>query len=381
VEAVMAERAMTVVQRRAARSLVGATLMLMCAVVPAAAQSFTGVTGGFFETYEFLEPEALGIQRVSLATVPIGAQAPVIDRVSVGLRGAFAYGSMTRADGEEVTLSGLTDTELRANFEVVREILTVSAAVLLPTGQSTQTFEESELSGLVAADLLPFRISNWGSGGGAGVVSSFAIPVGEFGVGLSAGYTMGQEFEPIAEDELSYRPGDEIRVRLVVDRNFGSSSKASLVLGGQTYQDDELSDASVFEPGDRFEAIGSFAFRAGAQSTAVVYGGFQHRGEGLLLDESLETPAQDLFTAGVGFRIPRGITTLMPAADLRIFRRSDGVGQGHLASLGATAEWPAGPVVLLPALRGRFGKALLWDGAESSVRGAELGLGIRYRTR
>lgn len=350
-------------------------------VTSANAQAFTGVAGGFFETYEFLDPDAIGVQRVSLATLPFGAHAPVIDRLSLDLRGAFAQGAMTRADGTEVTLSGLTDTEIRANLELVRDIFSVSAAVLLPTGQASQSFEESELAGLVAADLLPFRISNWGSGGGAGVVSSFTIPVGGFGFGLSGGYTMGQEFEPIADDELAYRPGDEIRLRMVIDRNIGSSSKASLILGGQTYQDDQLSGASVFEPGDRFEAIGSFAFRAGAQSTAVVYGGFQHRSEGTLLDQTLETPAQDLYSAGVGFRIPRGITTLLPMADLRIFRRSDGIGQGHLASLGASAEWPAGPFVVLPTVRGRFGKALLWDGAESSVRGAEIGIGLRFLTR
>jgi hypothetical protein len=366
--------------RRTAAGLL-LTVVGLAAAVPAHAQAFTAVTGAFFETYEFLDPEAIGIERVSLWTLPFGAHAPVIDRVSVDLRGAVAAGSMMRTDGTEVTLTGLTDTELRANLEVVREILTVSAALLLPTGQSTQSFEEAELAGIVAADLLPFRISNWGSGGGAGIVSSFAMPVGGFGVGLSAGYTMGQEFEPIADDELAYRPGDELRLRMVIDRNFGSSSKASLILGGQTYQDDELSGSGVFEPGDRFEAIGSFAFRSGGQSTAVVYGGFQHRSAGMLIEETLETPAQDLFSIGAGFRIPRGITTLMPIADLRIFRRSDGVGQGHLASLGASAEWPAGPVVVLPTLRGRFGKALLWDGAESSVRGAEIGLGLRYRTR
>ena len=101
----------------------------------------------------------------------------------------------------------------------------------------------------------------------------------------------------------------------------------------------------------------------------------------MLLDETLETPAQDLYSAGVGFRIPRGITTLLTNADLRLFRRSDGVGQGHLASVGASAEWPLGSVMALPTLRGRFGKALLWDGAESSVRGVEIGLGLRYRTR
>jgi hypothetical protein len=360
-------------------------LLALCCVLAGAsglaAQSLTGVTGSFFETYEFLDPSVLGIERVSLATVPIGARVPVIDRVALELRSAFAYGAMTRTDGSEVTLSGLTDSELRADVEVVRNVLTISAAALLPTGESTQTLEEAELAGLIAADLLPFRISNWGSGGGAAMVSTVTVPVGEFGFGISAGYTMGQEFEPLAEDEIAYRPGDEIRVRMVIDRDFGSSSKASLIVGGRTYQEDELSGAGVYQPGDRFEARGLFAFRAGAQSTGVAYAGYQHRNEGVLLDAESETPAQDLFTAGLGFRIPRGVTTLMPSADVRVYRRSDGVAQGYLASVGASAEWPLGPVVLLPTLRGRFGEALLWDGAESSVRGAEVGIGIRYSTR
>jgi hypothetical protein len=365
------------------RRIVGAGLLLLLGVLPrqAVGQELSGVTGGFFESYEFLAPEAAGVRRVSLATLPFGARVPIVDRLSAELRGAFARGSMTRDDGTEITLSGLTDTELRANVEVLREILTVSAAVLLPTGQSTQSLEESELAGLVAADLLPFRISNWGSGGGAAAVTTLAVPVGGFGLGISAGYTVGQEFEPLADDELAYRPGDELRVRMVIDRNIGPSAKASLVLGGQGYRDDELDGRSVFQPGDRYEAIGSVAFRSGGQSSAVIHGGFQHRGQGTLLDETLETPAQDLYSAGVGFRIPRGITTLVPSAEIRIFRRSDGVGQGHLAALGASAEWPLGTVMALPTLRARFGKALLWDGAESSVRGVEIGLGFRYRAR
>lgn len=367
--------------RRLLRRLVVAVAFLLLGGAPLRGQEFGGVAGGYFETYEFVDPEVLGIQRVSLATLPIGVQAAVIERLSLELRTAVAFGSMTRADGSEVTLSGVTDSEIRANFAVIPERLTISAAALLPTGSSRHSAEESELAGLVAADLLPFRISNWGSGGGAGLISTFTVPLGDFGIGLSAGYTMGREFEPLAEDELAYRPGDELRVRLAIDRNFGASAKATLMVGAQNYRQDELQGASIFEPGDRYEAQASFAFRAGNQSTGVAYGGIQHRGAGRLLDQGLETPAQDLFTAGVGFRLPRGMTTLMPAAELRIFRREDGTGQGHLGVVGFSAEVPSGPVMIIPSVRGRFGEALLWDGAESSVRGAEVGVGIRYRSR
>lgn len=345
------------------------------------AQEVVGVSGVIFENFQFADPEGTGIDNVSLVSIPFGVSAPLIERLSVDLRSSFASGRMTRADGTDVSLTGLTDTEFRANYEVVPQFLTISAAVLLPTGQSKQSAEESELAGLVAADLLPFRVSNWGSGGGAGLISTLTMPVGDFGVGVSAGYTMGREFEPLEEDEVGYRPGSEMRLRVAIDRNVGSTAKASLIVGGQLYQDDEMGGSSVFTPGNRFEATGSLAFRVGQLSSAVAYAGMQHRGEGRLLDWELKTPAQDLFNAGVGFRIPRGSSTFQPLADVRIFRRSDGVDQGYLTSLGASVEVPVGGIVLLPTLKGRFGKALLWDGAESAVRGADLGLGIRYRTR
>lgn len=346
-----------------------------------AAQEVVGVSGVFMERFQFDDAAGTGIDNVSLISVPFGVATPLVGRLSVNLQSAFARGEMKREDGTSVSLSGLTDTEVRANYEVVPQLLTVSAALLLPTGQSKQSLDEADLAGLIAADLLPFRVSNWGSGGGAGLVSTLTVPVGEFGLGVSAGYTMGQEFEPLADDEIGYRPGNEMRLRVAIDRNVGSTAKASLIVGGQLYQDDQLGGSSVFTPGNRFEATGSLAFRVGDLSSAVAYAGMQHRDEGQLLDWELNTPAQDLFNAGVGFRIPRGSSTFQPVADVRIFRRSDGIDQGHLTSLGATMEWPVGGLVLLPALKGRFGKALLWDGAESAVRGVELGLGIRYRTR
>ena len=82
-----------IARRRWARVLAAAATLLLLGGGAAQGQQFTGVAGGYFETYEFLDPEVLGIQRVSLVTVPIGVQAPIIERVSVELRSAFAYGS------------------------------------------------------------------------------------------------------------------------------------------------------------------------------------------------------------------------------------------------------------------------------------------------
>jgi hypothetical protein len=335
------------------------------------------VVGGYFESYEFLDRSVVGLERVSLITVPFAARAPVIDRVGIELRGTFAHATAAYADGTDVSLSGPTDTELRANVAVIPERLTLSAGVLLPTGNSTHTLDEAALAGLVAADLLPFRISNWGAGGGFGLASTFTMPAGDFALGLTAGYTIGREFEPAAEEEIAYRPGDELRVRLAVERPIGNSAKMSFLVGTQLYREDEFAGTSVYQPGNRVEGVGSLSFAVGPEAAGIVYAGVQHRGVSTLVANDLETPAQDLVLVGGGLRVPSGILTLVPALDLRIFRREDGVGQGHLASLGAGLEWPLGRVVAIPSLKARFGEVLLWEGAESPVRGVELGLGLR----
>lgn len=333
------------------------------------------------ERYDFLSPLTIGVRTVTLSTVPVAARALLHPRIGLELSTAFARGHLTGVDDmgdSDVELSGLTDTEVRANFAVIPDRLTVTAAILLPTGVATQTGAQTQLAGLVAADLLPFRISNWGTGGGLGLITTYAVPVGDFGLAMSAGYTVGREFEPIEGGDLAYRPGNELRVRLALDRSVGASGTVSLLLGAQHYANDQVRGESFFQPGNRVEALASYVFGVGDQSSGAVYAGVQHRGEGTRTPTELTTPAQDLINAGAGFRLPIGDATLVPAVDLRVFRRSDGIGQGALASVGSSAELPLAPGVrLVPALRTRFGEVLLWEGAETSVRGLELSLGLR----
>jgi hypothetical protein len=364
------------------RRTLALALLLAALPAPALAQGAPSVTAGggtYLETYDFLDPTLIGVRRISLLSVPLAARSALVGNTAVELRGAFGRAWMERVDGTEVSLAGLTDTELRLSAAPLGDRVLLSAGVLLPTGNSSHAPEQADLAGMIAADLLPFRMSNWGSGGGAGLVSSFAAPVGDFGVGVSVGYTVGREFEPIRDGQLAYRPGDELRLRLAIDRTIGSSAKGSVVLGMQRYRDDRFAGETVFEPGNRVEAVGSLAFAVGDVSNGLAYAGIQHRGAGRLTVPDVVTPAQSLLLTGIAARVPRGGATFVPGVDVRLFRREDGIGQGHLTSVGAAFEIPAGGVVVIPTLRGRFGQALLWEGAETSVRGAELGLGLRVR--
>jgi hypothetical protein len=64
----------------------------------------------------------------------------------------------------------------------------------------------------------------------------------------------------------------------------------------------------------------------------------------------------------------------LPSADLRVFRREDGIGQGYVAGFGTALE--IGSIV--PSIRGRIGNLILNDQSSTTLYGAEAGLSIRF---
>jgi hypothetical protein len=354
---------------------------------------YSGGAGASFESYTFSEPEAIGVRRLSLCTLPFGTRLQAAPRLSFEVTGAFAQGGLTRDDGSSATISGVTDTELRGSFTLLPGVMTISITGLLPTGRATQRGDEAEVAGRIASELLPFRITNWGSGGGIGIATIVAIPVQGFGVGVSAGYTVAREFQPLESPseqdavagEWHYRPGNTFRLQLGVDRTLGRATKATLLLGLQQHAADAAGSSgtreNVYRPGDRYQAIGSLAYAAGRTASAVSYLGVQHRNAGTFMVESMRVPAQKLILAGTQVRLPTGRGVLLPGVDARLFRRADGRNQGYLAGIGAAAEWPLGGLIVIPNARGWFGKMNFWEGNEAAVWGSDLGVTVRLGGR
>lgn len=338
--------------------------------------------GVAFESYTFDEPGAVGIETLSLMTVPLAATVNLFGGSSVTLSGAYASGRMVSADGSEIIIDGLTDTQLKIDIPISRDLLVISGIVALPTGTGTMTVDQSRAAGAFAADLLPFRVTSWGSGGAAGVAATLTRRAGDFGLGLSVGYSAAQEFTPLAEDERAYRPGNELNVRVALDRNFGRTGKASLQLGGQRYADDQLGGQNLYRSGDRYSAVGSYAFASGARSSGAIYAGIMHRTEGSFIDDpDTEIASQDLILTGAGLRLPLGGGILAPSVDGRVFRSTDGAGQGYVGGLGASYEIPMGEVRLIPAIRGRLGQVVANENAESGITGFDAAMTIRFGSR
>jgi hypothetical protein len=335
-----------------------------------------------FESYSFDAVEAVNLDGIQLLTMPVSARVLLGSRFELGIAGAFARGSATRADGQERELSGLTDTEVRLTARLLDDRVRVGVVGLLPTGTTELSLEELDVAGLVASDLLPFAISHWGSGGGIGLSAAGALPVAAgTTLGLSAGYVLAREYDPLGTQQFSYRPGNQLHVRAALDHALGSTAKASLQLTYLQFGADEADGNNLYQTGDRLQALGTLAFAAGARGSAIVYAGYLRRLEGEYLDQVFgATPAQDLLYAGGSLRQPLGGVVLVPGLDLRVVGSDDGVDQGYTISGGAGVELALGRLVVAPNARLRFGRLTVRADQESNYTGFDVGVTLRNGT-
>ena len=348
---------------------------------PVAAQQNSWTLGGGaqFQYFSFSDPASVNMESLSLLTLPLDAGVRVGRNVTLRLAGFWARGERRKFNGETVSIQGLTDTRLSANVTFADGVASLTGIVALPTGNSTQNQDEEGIAANVASDLFPFRVSNWGSGGGAGVRATAAQRFGKVGAGLSVGYFAAQDFNPRTGDETLYKAGNNVVVRAVLDGNVGRAGKASLQLSFHTFGDDLVDGTGFYQSGKRFQAIGSYAFAMGRRSSGVVYAGAMRRAKGEELQGAPSIGAKTLFMAGSGTRLRVGGTLLLPTVDLRLLRAEDGVDQGFNARIGAAAEIGVGNVVLLPLARVHLGRLAVVEGkSESSYVGADLGIGVRF---
>lgn len=354
--------------------------MLLAGADGVAAQSTTRVAlAPAFETYTFADPATTGLESITLLTAPFAARFGLGQRATLQVSGAFASGKVTGSDGSEADLSGLTDTHLMLDLALVPEALTLSVMAVAPTGQSSHDAQQALVAGLVAADLLPFRVASWGSGGGIGMQLAATKRFESVGAGLSVGYRRAGEFEPLDGQPFVYRPGNEIHARLALDTEAGRNGKASLVVGFQTFGDDVLDGSNLFKSGNRLEATGTYAFPVGYRGSAAVYAGVLHRANGSYLDATVPAaPSQDLLLLGGMVRRGLGGGFFTPRIDVRLFRSEDGVGQGYVAGLGAAYEVRSGSVTFAPSLTARMGQVTVREGLESGITGFEAGLTLRF---
>lgn len=216
-----------------------------------------------FHSYDIKSPFN---QKISEVSFPVFVVVPLLPALTVDIGTAYAMATLERtsrdATGTVTTtkseMSGLTDTQLRANYTFGQDFVVLTAGVNAPTGSSTVDPEQLEAATLIGSDFLMFPVSGFGSGFGVTGGVAVAQPLGAWNFGFGASVRQSSEYEPFRDatgTATKFQPGPEYRARLNMDHPFGTGR----ISFGLTYSKfgDDKSNAAVFNSGDRY--VGQFA--------------------------------------------------------------------------------------------------------------------------
>lgn len=258
-------------------------------------------------------------ERITELVVPLYLTVPIGSRFSVDVGTAYASARVT-SGGVRSEISGPTDTQIRGNLTLGGDFLVLTAGVNLPTGDASVTLDELSAAGRIGNDFLDFPISNMGTGLAATGGVAVARALGAWNVGVGAAMRRSAAYEPfeLPDQRFRYRPGNEVRARLGVDRELGSG-RVALGLTYSAFGRDDLS-GSAYNTGDRVIVQGALTGLAGASEyTLVAYNIFRGPGEYASGDRAGRENIANLFASlGLG-----AFGTLVePSIELRHWRQT-----------------------------------------------------------
>lgn len=358
-----------------------------------------GQSAGFGVDYLGYDFDAgLNADAAQLLMIPLAVRIPAGESLRFDLFSAWADGRV-EVDGSTLNLTGLVDTGVKASWQATPWAL-IAIGANLPTGNSAHDSEEAIVASVLSNDLLGFREATWGTG--FALTSSVAVArnVGSVGLGIAAAYAARSGFEPSEPDpggapiDLTYQPGNEMRVRAGIDKNFGNST---LTLGATfiNYAEDKISDdlgdnRNLFQAGNRLRFDATYAFRAGS-GVWTLYAADLIRENGdlrvavvddtntLVGEDRLKTARQNLLVAGVMGTVGLGGGFVFrPHVDFKNQAREEA--DGNTAGSGWIAA--AGGDIPLRIFGGRefFPKARVYWGSieDASGQGVSL-LGLEFK--
>lgn len=303
--------------------------------------------------------KASGVSKdISQDVFPLAVIVPIGDRFSVDLATAYARSYVQTGGAPASTISGLTDTQLRASYSFLQDAVILTAGVNLPTGQSTAKSTQFEAAENIANDFLLFPLGSMGAGFATTGGIALARPVGAWNLGFGASFRHSADFTPYEYSDgqkAHYQPGDEYRARLGVDGTFGDS-RAALAATYSGYGDDRAAGAT-FNTGNRLVLQGAWETTArnvgwalNAWSLTRTRG---HRANGQ------EAPMENVLDASLGATFTLGAVALIPSLETRHLARAavpadtaypaQPRGSGQMETLGLAARWQAGIFEITPA--------------------------------
>jgi hypothetical protein len=301
---------------------------------------------------------------------------PVADRLSIDIGAYYAT-----TESEDNTLSGLTDTQIRASYVFGRDAVVATVMVNLPTGK-TQEFDQTATSGAAAANFLSFPVNAYHTGTSVTGGLAAATELGRWNVGIAGSVRMSGTYEPFSDIDTRYSPGTEARVKLGLDRLLGAS-RLNVGFTFSTFGNDDFEDlggggSGQYQPGNRFIGEAALAFLAGNGSiTGYIWDYYRAAANG-------SSNKENILTLGANGSWPiGGAMRLEPLVEGRFWSPQEG--SGKLFGAGAALRIPLGErLVISPSGRfdigsTRFPDPPASDGADHDITGWGFSVLVRYR--
>lgn len=307
---------------------------------------------------------------------PIAFAMPVSERLSLDV-GAY-YAS---TESEDNSLSGFTDTQVRASYVFGRDALVATLMVNLPTG-TTQEFNQTATSGAAAANFLSFPVNAYRTGTSVTGGLAAATELGSWNVGLAGSVRMSGEYEPFSDIGTRYSPGTEARLKLGLERLLGSS-RLTFGLTFSTFGHDNFEDlggtggSGQYQPGSRFISEVALAFLAGSGSiTGYMWDYYRKSADG-------SSNKENILAIGASGSWPIGSNLrLEPLVEGRFWSPQEG--NGKLFGAGTALHIPMGDrFTISPSGRFDFGSTQfpdppISDGADHNITGWGFSVLLRY---
>lgn len=319
-----------------------------------------------------------GGQTVSQFSVPLVVLLPFSERFNMDIATAFATSELTGGGATVSKISGLTDTQIRANFSLGSELLVFTVGVNLPSGQYLIPADQIAAAGQIGNDFLGYPISSMGNGfAGTGGIA-YARALGAWNLGAGGSFRKSAEFDFFERDSggpYRFEPADEMRARLSLDRPVGDG-QVSLGVSYSAFGED-FADTTTYSTGDRITLTGGWSFPV-RSATMFISGWNLFRLEGKQVGG--DAPRENVSSLNLGVSFNAGEMLIQPNIEARLWQVAS-VRSGQLVNIGTRVRFSAGAFSLYPAFAYSIGKTFVPEtgAAQYDVTGFRGSLTIRFR--
>lgn len=320
---------------------------------------------------------------ISEMAIPLFAFMPLTRTLTLDIGTAFASARVTSTSAGqavESTISGLTDTQIRATVNLGSDLVLLTAGVNVPTGRSTVKPAEQSAAGLIGNDFLVFPISSMGSGFGGTGGLALAHPFGDWNLGAGLSLRRSMPFDPYEDAsgaKLRYTPGDEMRVRLGVDHPYGTG-RASVGVTYSKFTDDSISGSSIYNTGDRLMAQGYITSKMGP-GDYVVSAWNLFRASGTLADGS-KSGTENITDLAASYGMAIGDARLEPGLDVRTWVQPDAA-LSLQTTISLRYEQPMGAFTVSPGAGFTIGKLAAQSASGASTTASVTGFRAQLTIR